>query len=106
MSEVALLESIYNETERADEADAKGKSVNEHDNSKQFKSAVDFMKSTDKKSTQRKHKETDVGDISPKQKQNMLNVPSTMFFDQISESINSQEANEEKIGNMLNHDFS
>jgi len=34
MSEVALLESIYNETERAEEADAKGKSVNEHDNSK------------------------------------------------------------------------
>ena len=50
MSEVALLESIYNETEKGEEGNQKGKGINEDDNSKMFKSAVDIMKSTTNKS--------------------------------------------------------
>ena len=90
MSEVALLESIYNETEKGEEGNQKDKGVKEEDNSKMFKSAVDIMKSTTNKSFKRQPMESNAEDLSPKQKQNMLNVPSTMLFDQISESINSQ----------------
>lgn len=47
MSEVALLESIYNETEKAEEP--KVKSQIEDDNLNQYKSAIDIFKSPNEK---------------------------------------------------------